>query len=517
MPRPRPCGRPRACRSPSCRGPRPSAPWPRRTAATAPTASTTCASATTARQVLDSTYVPVDEASWVDQGLTDRYRQQLDAGASTLQSALGAVPDRATQLVDGAASASSLDVAAAAGTTTAVVPTDLLAPGADRTAGPLTQTFDLITAGTARLRAVPADTDLSTRLASGDDQVLSTHEVLAELTLTALSTNGGQPCVLDPGQSGGCSRGLALLLPADATRAVAPLEALLTAMADRDGSGDGAEPGRPVVSPLTAANLLNVVNPASGSGATRSTAPVAERELNAPATTPLGSYPSKLDAVDTRLTGFRSMIPPDARSGVDLVTSLDQVLLCSGDAGLDDPGRLRYLSGADATIAAQTAQVTTPEQQVVTLTSGEGTIPLSISNALSYPVQVRLVLTSAKLEFPDGNEQVVDLPADTPTPVPVRVKVRASGAFPLEVTVRSPDRTLSIATTKFNVRSTSVSGLGLVLTITAGLFLLLWWARHFRRTRRARQLVGSTHPVLRGEEPLGGPTTETGTDGGPDG
>jgi hypothetical protein len=96
----------------------------------------------------------------------------------------------------------------------------------------------------------------------------------------------------------------------------------------------------------------------------------------------------------------------------------------------------------------------------------------------------------------------------------VHVRVRASGAFPLEVTVRSPDKTLTISTTRFTVRSTAVSGLGLVLTIVAGLFLLLWWGRHFRDGRRARRLVASTHPVLR---PSGADAAPAAADGSGEG
>ncbi len=90
------------------------------------------------------------------------------------------------------------------------------------------------------------------------------------------------------------------------------------------------------------------------------------------------------------------------------------------------------------------------------------------------------------------------LPAGAPTRVDVPVQARASGAFKLEATITSPDaRLLPVASSQFNVRSTAVSGVGLVLTIAAGLFLLLWWGRHFRRTRRAKRLIASDHPSTR--------------------
>jgi hypothetical protein len=44
------------------------------------------------------------------------------------------------------------------------------------------------------------------------------------------------------------------------------------------------------------------------------------------------------------------------------------------------------------------------------------------------------------------------------------------------------------------VRSTAVSGFGLFVSVIAGLFLLVWWGRHFRHTRRARALVAADEP-----------------------
>jgi len=48
------------------------------------------------------------------------------------------------------------------------------------------------------------------------------------------------------------------------------------------------------------------------------------------------------------------------------------------------------------------------------------------------------------------------------------------------------------------VRSTAVSGVGLVLSIGAGLFLVVWWARHWHRTRRSARLIAAgSHPTTR--------------------
>jgi hypothetical protein len=461
-------------------------------------------------QLLTGTYVPVDSGSWLDQGLTDQYGQELAAGTEALRSILGTDPDRQTVLVDDHTTPEVLSLLAAGGATHAIVSRGRLEP---TTARPepttLTQAFELVGADAGRLRSVATDTMITDRLSASTDPVLDAHEVLADLTLTALEP-ATQACVAETTSTNRCSRGVAVQLPTEASAAQPALDVLLAALADRTGSaGAGGAPpeappeastdagtGKPLLSPMTVTALLGVVDEASGTGTGPTKAPV-ERRLTATTSTPLGTYPAQLEVVTGEISGFRSMLVSGDPVGLDVATSLDRVASTSGSVSLDDGTRLAYLNGASATVRAQTGEITSPQQQVVTLTSSEGIIPISIENALDYPVRVRMVLTSSKLEFPDGNEQTVDLAAGTPTRVEVRVRGRASGAFPLEITLQSPDSTLPITSTRFNVRSTAVSGIGLVLTIIAGLFLLLWWARNFRNTRRDRKLITSSHPVLR--------------------
>jgi hypothetical protein len=379
----------------------------------------------------------------------------------------------------------------------------------------VTQTFDLTSSNDDEIRAVAADDDMAARLVAGDDRVLAAHEVVASLSLLALSPATGG-CVVDAAQ---CSRGLALRLPESAAEAQIPLSVLLDAFADRNGTGVApatSGPGQAIVSPMTVDNLFKVVDPASESGRTRPDVPVLRRELTPTDPPSLGSYPAALRSTQARVDGFRSMVEipagsdggtptgttPTVSSGAELAGSLDQITLSSGSVSFDEGTRQDYLDGADALIDDQLAQITTEEQTIVTLTSRDGAIPLTINNGLDYPVRVRVTLESDKLEFPDG--RVIDpvlLPPRVPTRVDVPVRARASGAFKLEATITSPGTPaalgLRITSGQFNVRSTAVSGVGLVLTIAAGLFLLLWWGRHFRKTRRDKRLIASDHPSTR--------------------
>jgi hypothetical protein len=57
------------------------------------------------------------------------------------------------------------------------------------------------------------------------------------------------------------------------------------------------------------------------------------------------------------------------------------------------------------------------------------------------------------------------------------------------ITVKSPDSSIELDRTTFDIRSTAVTGVGFVLSIGAGLFLAVWWARHWHSSRRSRRLM----------------------------
>ncbi len=77
----------------------------------------------------------------------------------------------------------------------------------------------------------------------------------------------------------------------------------------------------------------------------------------------------------------------------------------------------------------------------------------------------------------------------------VPVEARTSGDFPLFIELRSPDDRLTVATARLTVRSTFLSGVGVLVSAGAGLFLCGWWARHWRSVRRDRRLVSPPAPT----------------------
>lgn len=165
-------------------------------------------------------------------------------------------------------------------------------------------------------------------------------------------------------------------------------------------------------------------------------------------------------------------------------------LLLATATGLTGADRRGHIDEVESSIDAVTDAVSTPATFTLTLTAREGTVPLTIRNDSGVPLHVTVRLRSQKLEFPDGDtiDQVL---TDESTRIDINVRALASGAFPLEVDVTSPDGKRSLATTLYTVRSTAVSGAGLVLSVGAGVFLIAWWASHWRRTRRSAKLVAA--------------------------
>ncbi len=110
-------------------------------------------------------------------------------------------------------------------------------------------------------------------------------------------------------------------------------------------------------------------------------------------------------------------------------------------------------------------------------------------------MRVQIQFESEKLEFPAGsapNEAnctqvsggfACTLPPRNTT-IRFPVETRASGTFPLQMTVTSEDGKLALGSARYTVRSTAVSGVGIFLTIGAGVFLAIWWITHWRRSRR---------------------------------
>jgi hypothetical protein len=118
----------------------------------------------------------------------------------------------------------------------------------------------------------------------------------------------------------------------------------------------------------------------------------------------------------------------------------------------------------------------------VTLTSRRGTIPVTIANDSEERVTVVLRLTSPKVDLPAASDPFVLEPGRRTTQL-LPVGTRATGTFPIQVDVLTPDGEVKIAGGEIRLTSTVFNRVALALTGGAAGVLLLWW--RFGRRRRA--------------------------------
>ena len=117
----------------------------------------------------------------------------------------------------------------------------------------------------------------------------------------------------------------------------------------------------------------------------------------------------------------------------------------------------------------------------VTLTARRGKIPVTVANNSGERVTVVLRLTSPKVDLPAASDPFVLEPGRRTTQL-LQVGTRATGTFPIQVEVLTPDRRETIAAGEIRLSSTAFNRVALALTGGAAGMLLLWW--RFGRRRR---------------------------------
>ncbi|MET0902251.1 MAG: DUF6049 family protein [Acidimicrobiales bacterium] len=421
------------------------------------------------RMVLAEPYVPIDLDALAAADLLAEVRPQQDRGRAVLTDALGAAPDGTVQLAPPTLGADGLAVTAFGGIGRLVVDDERLEPLAEGIIDySLAQPFvvavpeesDVEDRTPGRILALSPDPIMMERLNAGGSPGLVVSQVLAELALLRLerpSVARASVLRLTPGLP---SATVAQLVQAIGTGR--PFEAV-----SLPDAFERAEP------------LLD----AGGNPAERALEPAESEEI---------STDTARAVTDRRtdLATFTTLVGPDS----PLPDLPSRHLLIATGAEVDDADREGHLAAAGAAMADVAGGVTTPATFSLTLTAREGTIPLTIRNDSGVPVEVLIRLRSQKLEFPDGDTIELELVEES-TRIDIRVRSRATGAFPLLIDVRTPDGERSLSMSRYTVRSTAVSGAGLLLSVGAGVFLTVWWARHWRRTRRSRKLVSaSAHP-----------------------
>ncbi len=120
----------------------------------------------------------------------------------------------------------------------------------------------------------------------------------------------------------------------------------------------------------------------------------------------------------------------------------------------------------------------------------EGPLPLTIRNGSNGPRSVRLEFRGDRVAVAQDGDIVTVPPGETTLELDARA--RALGVSTLEVTALTPDRAMVLSSTRYQIRSTAIPGLGWAISGSALLFLLLWWFRTSRTsTPRSPHLVGT--------------------------
>lgn len=406
------------------------------------------------REVLASPYVRLDMPTLTSHGLGEEIPTQLRAGAETLAEVLGVRADPRQVVVDPVDSASLRALRDGLFVDRVVVPEPsvegVAAAGAragtyvlDVTADPLTPTT---------FTAALADPLYPTLASVGGETPLRTQRLLAALAVDATS---------DPR-----SQGAVVTFPHDWSPETGFLARLLQGMGDH-----------PLLAPVTIGDWFDRVPAAVDGAGEEVVVRLRSIDTGTPAVTS-----SQLDQARHELSGLRSLVGPDPSTteGAAAILRAPSADFTGSTGEARVEADLARISQDAATFLDQIST----EDKTVTITGDRATIPVTLHNETGRPVRVRLQVASSKLLFPEGPERVVELPPGTSTEQ-VPVEARASGTFPMAVSLTTADGVFEIGATRtITIRTTVFSGVAGWISAGAALFLGIWWLSHAVRARR---------------------------------
>lgn len=395
------------------------------------------------RDLLGAPYVDLDPARLQANGLNEEITRQAQLGEKTLTSVLGRETSD-TWLVDHHVDVATVEALKDLGVAHLVLPPTSVSN--------LQSAQPVLLPGAAGVTAVTSSV-FELRGPGADDPVLAGYQLLGRLAaVSTLTPNGAGVVVrIDP-------------------RSVDPV-ALDTVL-------DTLDAPAVYLRPTNVAELFRTVP--------TTTTPIAA--LSPASTASLGDYPNDLRVTNQLVASYGSMFDDPAATEA----RFDPQIAVSAEDRLTEPQRRRILARVRRQIEQELRSVSLPARDHITLGARDAVFPVPISSKIDRPLKVLVTLeASDRLEFPD--EQIAVTLENERTNVEVPVRTRATGDTPLRITVRTPDGAVTLAEAQYTVRSTAVSGVGLLLTIGAAAFLALWWGRHWYRTRKqARQAPPDT-------------------------
>ena len=399
-------------------------------------------------------FVTVDPEAWRQFDDGDVYRDLLDHGDAVLADHLGGSVDRTVTTFEPTASAGTVGLLVQLGSTAFIVDSGHLmshsADAVDTGPGPV-----LIRDDADRLHpAIVVDAGLVAHLSADAGPVAAVQNLLADLALS--------------GWHGPTDAMVPLVVDAEVGFDTQLLDVLLDVLDDA-----------PFIDLVPVADMF-------AHGADPTADGTAGYELWPDAVVPITERAVDRLHVDRLVDAYETI-----RGGADPdIAALRMLVETLAASELDETQAAGYMDAIHLEMAAVADLFQGAENQNLRLTTRHAEVPFTIDNGLDVPAAVLFELTSdGRLEFPDGPSMAVTLQPGT-NRVPISIEARASGDARLHITVRSPDPggLLLLETAQVTVRTTKLSGVGVLLLVAALVVLVVWWVR----SARARRSAGTT-------------------------
>ncbi len=150
---------------------------------------------------------------------------------------------------------------------------------------------------------------------------------------------------------------------------------------------------------------------------------------------------------------------------------------------LSDDQRRSYVDVISNLVTTASRNVSPLGDETFTLTSRQGEIPLTVVYTGTTATQATLRLDSSdRLSYPAGDALPVTLQPGK-NQVSFTVRTKTSGVQTILVRLTTPNGRIEFARGRITIRSTVVSGVGVVLSALSLAVLLMWWIRHWRKAR----------------------------------
>ncbi len=399
------------------------------------------------KQLLASSFVPVDAGGLSDAGLHGELSRQQARASAVADAAHLAGAGTSTWVSQGPVTGDLSSALRSHAYTKAVVADAAFSPPLESTSS-WGEPFQLSTGGPSIL-AISSDSGLAAELAHARRApLLAAYQMLADLAFLHFE----QPYLRKPRAALAVDPG------------TSPLSPLFTSTLLKGLSNN------PVLESVTLRKLFREIPPGSNG------AP-ATRKLQLPRTS---VSPSLARSIATARAQLQSLRGAALHKPLALSSISDQ-LLAAESSLISAKQRNHDLASVSSSIAGQLSglEVSTG---TITLTAHKGTIPITITSTLNYPIRGVLSFTSDKLAFSSATTRNFTIARSTHA-IRIGVRARTTGDIPLEVRFTAPDGLL-LASGTITVRSTASSIVGMVITLLAAAVLALWWVRNLRRRRK---------------------------------